>query len=218
MSFDDLAATIRRRARLAGAPATVARPSMLFIACSDPRVVPTAITGLAPAAVCELRTVGHRVPSYTDKCTAEAATVEYAVRSLGVTDIVVCGHSLCDVLDPTSEDRLPATRGWISAQGTESVPEDGLRDRIGRAPLSLRPDYSPDGLRFVGPRTVLREGDDRHRATYAHVLHQLGTLRTHPAVAEGLEDAGLALHAWFYDLVDRSVAAYQPGSATFVPL
>lgn len=218
MRFDDLAITLRRRARLTAMSAT-RTPVMLFISCSDPRIVPTALTGAGPGEICELRTLGHRVPAYTRIAGAEAATIEHAVRGLGVGHIVVCGHSLCDILDLATEpdDRALAARGWMAAQHEESVPEDDLRDRVGRAPLPLRPDYGPDGMRFVGPRSVRRSAT-RHQPAYAHVLHQLGTLRTHPAVAEALEQERLALHGWFYDLVEGSVSAYEPGSATFVPL
>lgn len=69
-------------------------PEVLFITCSDSRVVPALITGARPGQLFELRTAGNIVPPYASGTpTGEAATIEYAVEVLGVKDIVVCGHS-----------------------------------------------------------------------------------------------------------------------------
>ena len=71
-------------------------PQVLFITCSDSRVVPALITGARPGELFELRTAGNIVPPYaSEHPTSEAATIEYAVEVLGVRDIVVCGHSHC---------------------------------------------------------------------------------------------------------------------------
>src|ERR1041384_6086354 len=79
-------------AKLAEGPS----PQVLFITCSDSRVVPALITGARPGELFELRTAGNIVPPYTsDTPCGETATIEYAVEGLGVQDIVVCGPSRC---------------------------------------------------------------------------------------------------------------------------
>ncbi len=60
-------------------------PQVLFITCSDSRVVPALITGARPGELFELRTAGNIVPPYaSEHPTSEAATIEYAVEVLGV--------------------------------------------------------------------------------------------------------------------------------------
>ncbi|MFF8833221.1 carbonic anhydrase [Streptomyces sp. NPDC015131] len=99
-------------------------PKALFITCSDSRVIPSLITDARPGELFELRTAGNAVPRYDEgRPTAEAATVEYALRVLGVRDIVVCGHSQCGAVGALvrGEDLsgLPAVRGWLD----HAVPE-----------------------------------------------------------------------------------------------
>lgn len=56
-------------------------PQVLFITCSDSRVVPALITGARPGELFELRTAGNIVPPYaSEHPTGEACTIEYAVR------------------------------------------------------------------------------------------------------------------------------------------
>ncbi|MFF8288790.1 carbonic anhydrase [Streptomyces sp. NPDC016309] len=99
-------------------------PEALFITCSDSRVIPSLITGAKPGELFELRTAGNVVPRYDEaRPSAETATVEYALRVLGVRDIVVCGHSHCGAVGALvrGEDlsALPAVRSWLD----HSVPE-----------------------------------------------------------------------------------------------
>lgn len=94
------------------------RPEALFITCSDSRVVPTLITGARPGELFELRTAGNIVPPYdSDRPSGETATIEYAVRVLGVRDIVVCGHSHCGavgaLVSGADLSAVPAVRGWL---------------------------------------------------------------------------------------------------------
>ncbi|GAA2871070.1 hypothetical protein GCM10010472_30520 [Pseudonocardia halophobica] len=220
--FDDLRSAVRRRSRLLAMPVDAAarsvRPVALFITCSDSRIVPGAITATTPGELCELRSIGCRIPTFDATCpSAEAATVEYAIRHLGVRHVIVCGHSDCDALAGKVLPELPATADWLAGQVADGVPEDALAATIDRAPLPLQSDYGPDGVRFVGPRTTVR-GAGRHRAGYGHVLHQLGALRTHPAIADGLATGRVELHGWYYDLTEGSVTTYDAGVGAFVPL
>ncbi|MGW1077848.1 carbonic anhydrase, partial [Streptomyces sp. NPDC002537] len=78
--------------------ATTHRPTTLFISCSDARVVPELITGSEPGELFVIRTAGNLVPAYAPRTDGIAASIEYAVAALGVTDIVVCGHSACGAM------------------------------------------------------------------------------------------------------------------------
>ncbi|MGA5407587.1 carbonic anhydrase [Streptomyces lavendulocolor] len=109
-------------------------PEALFITCSDSRVIPSLITGARPGELFELRTAGNVVPRYDEaRPSAETATVEYALRVLGVRDIVVCGHSHCGAVGALvrGEDlsALPAVRGWLE----HSVPEPPDTTDLARA-------------------------------------------------------------------------------------
>ena len=72
-------------------------PTILFIGCSDSRLVPYLLTGTGPGELFLVRNVGAFVPPYDGSAGfhGTAAAIEYAVLNLQVTRIVVCGHSHC---------------------------------------------------------------------------------------------------------------------------
>src|SRR5690606_15290764 len=74
-------------------------PSALFIGCSDSRVVPDLLVGASPGELFIIRNIGNLVPPYESSgYHSVPAGIEYAVLVLGVTDIVVCGHSHCGAI------------------------------------------------------------------------------------------------------------------------
>ncbi|WP_345204103.1 carbonic anhydrase, partial [Streptomyces lavendulae] len=92
-------------------------PHTLFISCSDARVVPELISGSEPGELFVIRTAGNLVPAYTPGSDGVAASVEYAVAVLGVSDIVVCGHSACGAMTALAQRHdlsgAPAIADWL---------------------------------------------------------------------------------------------------------
>src|SRR4051812_42611212 len=70
-------------------------PVALFITCSDSRVDPELLTSSGPGDIFVLRNAGNLIPPYSGTGNGESATIEYAVRGLNVTHVVVCGHVGC---------------------------------------------------------------------------------------------------------------------------
>ncbi|MET9906172.1 carbonic anhydrase [Streptomyces sp. NPDC006476] len=166
-------------------------PQVLFITCSDSRVVPALITGARPGELFELRTAGNIVPPYaSEHPTSEACTIEYAVEVLGVSDIVVCGHSHCGAVGALVRgddlDAVPAVRDWLA----HATPR-------------------PTGT--VEDPTV-SEG------VQSHVLTQLLRLRSYPYIDKKLKDGQLTLHAWFYEVHTGAVQAHDPAADVFKAL
>ncbi|MGW6796969.1 carbonic anhydrase [Streptomyces chartreusis] len=166
-------------------------PQVLFITCSDSRVVPALITGARPGELFELRTAGNIVPPYdTDRPTSEAATIEYAVEVLGVQDIIVCGHSHCGAVGALVRgddlNAVPAVRDWL----THATP---------RPHGAVEDPAVTDGVQ-------------------SHVLTQLLRLRSYPCVAARLADNRLTLHAWYYEVHTGSVSQHRPNTDMFEEL
>ncbi|WP_328768000.1 carbonic anhydrase [Streptomyces sp. NBC_00286] len=166
-------------------------PQVLFITCSDSRVVPALITGARPGELFELRTAGNIVPPYaSEQPTSEAATIEYAVEVLGVDDIVVCGHSHCGAVGALVRDEdltaVPAVRDWLA----HATPK-------------------PTGA--VEDPTVTD-------AVQGHILTQLLRLRSYPCVERRLAAGQLRLSGWFYEIHTGSVLAHDAQSDVFTEL
>jgi len=169
-------------------------PSALFITCSDSRINPNLLTQTEPGEVFILRNAGNLVPAHGSCAGGEAATIEYAVSALGVTDIVICGHSFCGamkgLLDPSSLDSLPAVKSWLShAESTRAILRANYADREGDALLNV--------------------------AIQENVLVQLQNLRTLPSVAARLASGNLDLHGWVYKLETGDVFAYDGETRQF---
>ncbi len=99
------------------------QPDTFFVACSDSRVVPNTFASTDPGDLFVLRNPGNIVPPEDVSClpaaAGAAAAVEFAVRRLGVSDVVVCGHSDCGVMKAMAanvEGSGPLA-SWLQAAG-----------------------------------------------------------------------------------------------------
>ncbi|MFI5770402.1 carbonic anhydrase [Streptomyces sp. NPDC051658] len=163
--------------------ATTHRPKTLFVGCSDARVVPELITQSDPGELFVIRTAGNLVPAYASGPDGIAASVEYAVAVLHVTDIVICGHSSCGAMTALAEEHdlsaAPVIAGWLRHA-------DAARARAAAEPA------------VSGPAKVAA-------LVRANVAAQLQNLTTHPSVARALADRTLTLHGWVFDIATGTV-------------
>ncbi|MBK8206803.1 MAG: carbonic anhydrase [Planctomycetes bacterium] len=174
------------------------KPDCLFIACSDSRVVPNLFASSDPGDLFVIRNPGNIVApsdesgkSQADE--SEAGAIEFALMHLGVPDIVVCGHSecaamraLCGEMNLEGADHLQA---WLRHA------EEALKDR---------------------PEITLDSTQARHNFVgQMNALVQLDNLRSYPFVAEQERAGKLRLHAWWFDIANAEVQAYDPGTKRF---
>ena len=93
-------------------------PETLFITCSDSRINPNLMTQTNPGELFILRNAGNIVPPHSHDPNGEAATIEFAVEALGITDIVICGHSQCGAMkalvDPSPLADMPILAAWLA--------------------------------------------------------------------------------------------------------
>ncbi len=173
-------------------------PKVLFITCSDSRIVTSLLTQCKPGDLFILRNAGNVVPPYDENVLGgEAATIEYAVSVLGIQDIVVCGHTCCGAVSALVSDQdlthLKAVRHWLKHVQPVSAILKSNYDKL-------------EGQERIGV------------AIQENVLVQLENLRTHPSVAAGLTAGTLSLHGWVYELETGFVRNYQPDREQFLRL
>ena len=175
-------------------------PHTLFITCSDSRVLAELITQSKPGDLFVVKNVGNIVPpsTTTGSTNSTAAAVEFAVETLGVQDVVVCGHSQCGAMKAlmTTPDlaSMPHLEGWLSVAAP-------VRDTV----LQRYQHLAGEEAR------VNAAGEE-------NVLFALENLKTYPAVARRLAEGSLRLHAWFFKIATAELFAYDPVSHRFQPL
>lgn len=168
-------------------------PNVLFVACSDSRIVPSLLTGSGPGDLFIVRTIGNIVaPPATGPPDATAAAVEFALATLGVRDVVVCGHSRCGAMRALYDgvpDALPHLGAWV---------EQAREAQLDVAAL--------EGL----------ETAERDRLTsQRNVLLSLERLAAHPLVAERRASREVVLHGWYYDIATSELEVFDPETQEF---
>jgi carbonic anhydrase len=177
--------------------ADVHAPSTLFLTCGDARIVPNVITTSGPGDLFTVRNIGNLVPAGMDS--SVAAAVEFAVGTLGVSEIAVCGHSSCGAMKALvtgPPDSSPALRSWLR----HALPS---LDR-----LRTNPNPTVDG------RVPEAEWD---RLALHNVLAQLDRLRAHPTVATALARGRLRLIGMYFDVAAARVYLHDPATDDFRP-
>jgi len=107
-------------AELFGSLANHQKPHTLFIGCSDSRVVPSLITSTLPGELFVVRNIANVVPPYriSEEFLATTSAIEYALYSLNIKNIIVCGHSNCGGcaalwMDEAKFSKTPNVKRWL---------------------------------------------------------------------------------------------------------
>jgi len=176
------------------------KPHTLFITCADSRVLAELITGSKPGDLFVVKNVGNIVPpASVSGPNSTAAAVEFAIESLGVADIVICGHTQCGAMAalvngiPHAEHQ-PHLAEWL--EQSQSV-----RDAVAR-------NY-PEVDDPLEMETVMAE---------ENVLFGLENLKTYGVVQRAIASGKLRLHGWMFQLRQGSLFAYNPATGQFDPL
>jgi len=163
------------------------KPRLLWIGCSDSRVVPAQITSADPGELFEIRNIANTVPPYGAADDSVGAAVEYAVLHLGIDDIVVCGHTGC---------------GGIAALAGGDPPQEEVH-------LYRWIDYTRPAHKLIAAARV-PEPERLTETVKAHVQFQLDNLQTYPCVRDGLAAGRVGIHGWLYDMENGTLSAYDP--------
>ena len=167
------------------------RPTILFIGCSDSRLVPHLLTGTGPGDLFLVRNVAALVPPYDGSAGyhGTCAAIEFAVLNLNVREIVVCGHTHCGGIRALYED-VPGEavnlRNWLELAREAALPAEMSEE-------------------------VLRRTEERS------IVLQLERLMDYPMVRSRVEAGELFLHGWHYVLEDGEVHVFDVRSGGFVP-
>ena len=178
-------------------------PSIMLIGCVDNRVTPKIKKNSAPGEILVARNVANLVPAYEPPSQEDpshqhgtSAALEFAVRALAVSHIVVLGHAFC---------------GGIKAFAGEGKPLSDS-DFIGRWVSQLAP-----AAAAIGPRSTMREEDYLTRLEFASIAQSLKNLMTFPFIRAAVEKGELALHGAYFGVASGQLLVRDPQSGKFEP-
>lgn len=151
------------------------QPGFLFIGCSDSRVPPEVITGAGLGEMLVHRNVANLVdPSDPNAM----SVIHFAVESLKVAHIVVCGHYNCVGINTAMENG----------------PDDAVRSWL--RPVRVMAGDHRDELENIA------DLDGRfRRLVELNVETQCRNILALPVVREGIAKSNFpSIHAWVYDM------------------
>ena len=170
------------------------RPRTMVVACSDSRVDPQMIFDAGPGELFVVRNVANLVPPYAPdgRDHGTGAALEFGVRGLQVSNLVVLGHGLCGGVGALLEGTAPGhledfVLPWIRLASD-------VRARV----LECAP------------------ADPQLHGEYAVVRLSLANLRSYPWIAEREAAGQLRLHGAHFD-VRHGVLAVMGADGEFVP-
>ncbi len=153
------------------------RPGAMVLSCCDSRTDPALLFACEPGDIFVNRTIGALVPPHGDGSGAcMRASTAYAVDSLGVSDIIVLGHTCCGGM-----------KGLVRGAGGTPL-DDWLQS--GQAVL--------DEAR----RRLPGAGADELQAECERLgpVFSARNLLGYPWVARAVAEGRVAVHAWLFDL------------------
>lgn len=172
------------------------KPRVLFITCSDSRIDPNLITQTEMGELFFIRNAGNIIPPFRAANGGEGATLEYAIHSLNIEQIVVCGHSHCGAIKGLLklnelQSELPLMYDWLKhAEATRRLVRENYSSYTGEELLEI--------------------------AIAENVLTQIENLKTYPVVHSRIYQGRLKIYGWIYHLETGEVLAYDPENHAYV--
>ncbi|MBI99786.1 MAG: carbonic anhydrase [Halobacteriovoraceae bacterium] len=154
-------------------------PETFLITCSDSRICPNAMTNTDFGELFVVRNAGNTLPASGEQSgDADAATLEYAVKALGVKEIVVCGHTKCGavgaLMDGVDSNQLPVISKYLDRL-------QPLKEKAVEAKMST------------------------DQVIVENIKAQLSNILSYDFVKEKVKAGELSLQGWLYQIEDGDV-------------
>ena len=171
------------------------KPRVLFITCSDSRIVPHLITQSGVGELFVIRNAGNLVPPFGAANGGEGAAIEYAIHALGIEQVIICGHSNCGAMKGLLKleklrTEMPLVYEWLQhAESTRRLIQENYADMKGEELMTI----------------TMAE----------NVVTQIENLKTYPVIRSKLHQSKMTIYGWIYDIETGEVLAYNPETDGF---
>ena len=186
-------------AELFGSLANTQKPHTLFIGCADSRVVPNLITSTLPGELFVVRNIANVVPPYrvSEEFLSTTAAIEYALYSLEIKNIIVCGHSNCGgcaalFYDDKKLQKIPNVARWLNLM-------QPVKDQISKIS-----DLSADKREWITERL--------------NIINSMQNLLSFPGVGDAYKKGEIKIYGWHYVIETGELFNYDDEGAHFTLL
>ena len=186
-------------AELFGTLANHQKPHTLFIGCSDSRVVPSLITSTLPGELFVVRNIANVVPPYriSEEFLATTSAIEYALYSLNIKNIIVCGHSNCGgcaalFYDAKKLEKIPNVRRWLNLMQPVKDEVEKLKD------------LGADKREWITERL--------------NIINSMQNLLSFPGIKDAYKNGEIKIYGWHYVIETGELFNYDDEGAHFTLL
>ncbi|WP_319637471.1 carbonic anhydrase [Pacificispira spongiicola] len=170
------------------------KPKIMVIACSDSRVDPAILFNADPGEIFVVRNVAALVPPYSPDSShhGTSSAIEFAVKDLGVQEIIVLGHYKC---------------GGVAAMRSIHAGNQ-LEDR----------EFIGPWMALAAEACSMHGADDPEAAAaveMATIKTSIRNLKTFPWVQKGIDNGTLRVHGWWFDINSGNLLAHDPRTGQF---
>jgi len=178
-------------------------PKTMIISCCDSRVHATTVFGADTGDFFIHRNIANLVPPYStsENYHGTSAAIEYAVTALGVTSLIVMGHTLCG--------GIQGCHDMCSGKAPDLLKSTSF---VGRWINILRPTYE---------KVVVEGGTEDEQVKKLEqkgILTSIDNLMSFPFIAERVKAKKLSLHGVILDIGEGTIKQFDESSNCFVPV
>jgi len=169
------------------------KPSTMIVSCSDSRVDPALVFNCEPGDLFVIRNVANLVPPCegTDSYHGTSAALEFGTRFLEVEHIVILGHTQC---------------GGIQAllNSTEEFWDQKSQSFIAKWMEIARPVYH----KIMQEHAQATPEEKSTLCEQYTLVNSLTNLQAFPWVQKRIKNGTLLVHAWYFELENGIIHAY----------
>ncbi|WP_431817043.1 SulP family inorganic anion transporter [Gordonia jacobaea] len=174
------------------------QPDAFFLTCADSRIMPNIITSSGPGDLFTVRNVGNIVGGPNGGAESIEAALDFAINEVGVTAVVVCGHSSCGAMRAV----LDQSRGRESS--SDAASSSPIRSWLAQA----EPSRTALQLGHPAGRSAARMGfNDVDQLAVVNVAKQVEILSRHHLVGRAAAEARLRIIGLYFDI--RTAQVYE---------
>ncbi|QDK38198.1 carbonic anhydrase [Bdellovibrio sp. NC01] len=174
-------------------------PKTLIIGCSDSRVDPALLTQANPGDIFVIRNVANLVPPYEvgGGFHGVSSAIEFAVNGLKVENIIVIGHEQCGGINALLKGNTSRTDSFISSwvDIAKEAKIEVLRE-LPNAPEKVQLDACAKKA----------------------VLISMENLMSFPFIQERMQNHGLKIYGWFFELEQGRMLEFNYEQRKFVEI